>query len=156
MSQYSSPMPGRVLAIDWGLARIGLAVSDATRTLATPLPALHEKDKRAQIEKVVALVAAEEITRILVGLPLHLDGAESPSSQAARKYAEKLATRVAVPVELHDERFTSVEAESRLDDLHGLGGRGARSRDKRSDKGRIDSASAAVLLQAVLDREATR
>lgn len=151
------PLAGRVLAIDWGLARIGLAVSDATRTLATPLPALHEKDKRAQIERVVALVASEEITRILVGLPLHLDGAESPSSQAARKYAEKLATRVGVPVELHDERFTSVEAESRLDESAELGGRGRRdSRERRADKGRIDSASAAVLLQAVLDREASR
>lgn len=151
-----SAMPGRILAIDWGLARIGLAVSDATRTLATPIPALHEKDKRAQIERVVALVATEEITRIIVGLPLHLDGAESPSSQAARKYAEKLATRVGVPVELHDERFTSVEAESRLDELDGLGGRSSRARDKRADKGRIDSASAAILLQSVLDREAPR
>lgn len=147
-----SAMPGRILAIDWGLARIGLAVSDATRTLATPIPALHEKDKRAQIERVVALVATEEITRIIVGLPLHLDGAESPSSQAARKYAEKLATRVGVPVELHDERFTSVEAESRLDESDDLGGR--RSRHKKGDKGRIDSASAAILLQSVLDREA--
>lgn len=147
-----SAMPGRILAIDWGLARIGLAVSDATRTLATPIPALHEKDKRAQIERVVALVATEEITRIIVGLPLHLDGAESPSSQAARKYAEKLANRVGVPVELHDERFTSVEAESRLDESDELGGR--RSRQKRGDKGRIDSASAAILLQSVLDREA--
>ena len=137
-----SALPGRTLAIDWGLARIGLAVSDATRTLATPLPALHEKDKRAQIERVVALVAAEEITLVVVGLPLHLDGRESDSSRAARKYAEKLATRIDIPIELVDERFTSVQAHERLAEIGGVG---------RKDKGRIDSASAAILLQAWLD-----
>lgn len=141
-------LPGRVLAIDWGLARLGLAISDATRTLATPLPALHEKDKRAQIERVVALIAPEEVSHIVVGLPLHLDGRDSDSSRAATKYAEKLASRVAVPVELFDERFSSVEAEERL-----RAGGSKRSLDRR-DKGRIDSAAAAVLLQAWLDARA--
>lgn len=144
-----SHLPGRVLAIDWGLARIGLAVSDATRTLATPLAALHEKDKRAQIERVVDLVAREEITLIVVGLPLHLDGNESDSSKAARKYAEKLGTRVDLPIELFDERFTSVEAESRLQEIGEFGG--AKNRQARKDKGRIDSVSAAILLQAWLE-----
>ena len=154
MNDSQSPpllMLGRVLAVDWGLARIGLAVSDGTRTLATPLATLHEKDKRAQIERVVALIASEEITYIVVGLPLHLDGRESPSTLAARRYAEKLQTRVNVQVELADERYSSVEAESRLVEAGARKPKGgARSRD---EKGRIDSAAAAVLLQGWLDRQ---
>jgi len=154
MNDSQSPpllMLGRVLAVDWGLARIGLAVSDGTRTLATPLATLHEKDKRAQIERVVSLIASEEINQVIVGLPLHLDGRESPSTLSARRYAEKLATRVTIPIELADERYTSVEAESRLAQAGARSAKGgARTRD---EKGRIDSAAAAVLLQGWLDTQ---
>lgn len=154
------PLPGRVLAIDWGLARIGLALSDATRTLASPWPALHEKDKRAQIEHVVALIRDEEVAHVLVGLPLHLDGRESESTRSARRYAEKLAGLVQVPVELVDERYTSVEAEDRLREVGSWrpGGPGRRGHGSKRgpdrDKGRVDSAAAAVLLQGWLDARA--
>jgi putative Holliday junction resolvase len=137
-------MPGRILAVDWGAARIGLAVSDPTQTLATPLATLHEKDKGAQIQRVSALVHELEATRVIVGLPLHLDGGESPSARSATKFAEKLARFVDVPVELVDERFTSVVAEERLIEAQ----RNIRS---RASKGLIDSAAAAVLLQEWLD-----
>lgn len=136
-------MLGRVLAIDWGEARIGLALSDATRTLATPHSTLHEKDKGQQVKRVVALVAELEVTAIIVGLPLHMDGSATSTTRPAMKYAEKLAGLVAVPVSLVDERMSSITAEQRLTE--------AGRKPTRADKGRIDSAAAAVLLQEWLD-----
>lgn len=136
-------LPGRVLAIDWGEARIGLAVSDPTRTLATPHATLADKDMGRQVSRVVALVGELEITQVLVGLPLHMDGSATRTTVPAMKYAEKLARLVSVPVTLVDERLTSIEAEARLTE--------AGRRPGRADKGRIDSAAAAVLLQRWLD-----
>lgn len=141
-----TPMPGRVMAIDWGEARIGVAVSDPTRTLATPHTTLYEKDKRAQVMRVVALAGELEVTQILVGLPLHMDDSATSTTRPAMKYAEKLATLVQVPVSLVDERLTSLTAEARLAE--------AGRRAGRADKGRIDSAAAAVLLQGWLDANA--
>ncbi len=136
-------MLGRVLAIDWGEARIGLALSDTTRTLATPHSTLHEKDKGQQIKRVVALVSELEVTAIIVGLPLHMDGSATSTTRPAMKYAEKLAGLVSVPVSLVDERMSSITAEQRLTE--------AGRKPTRADKGRIDSAAAAVLLQEWLD-----
>lgn len=138
----TSPMPGRVVAIDWGQARLGVAVSDPTRTLATPHTTLHEKDKGLQIRRTAALVAELEATLVLVGLPLHLDGRESESSATARRFAAKLATVVApIPVALVDERLSSVEAAERLAE---------RPTKRRGDD--VDRAAAAVMLQAWLDQ----
>ena len=136
-------LPGRVLAIDWGEARIGLAISDPTRTLATPRAALEEKDKGRQISRVVALIAELEVTGVVVGMPLHMDGSATRSTVPAMKYAEKLARLAGVPVTLVDERLTSIEAEERLTE--------AGRRPGRADKGRIDSAAAAIMLQRWLD-----
>lgn len=136
---------GRVMAVDWGEARIGVALSDPTRTLATPHVTIEDKDKRRQIERVAALVEATEATLVLVGLPLHVDGRETTTTKPATKFAEKLARYVTVPVVMVDERWTSLEAEARLSE--------AGRRPGRADKGRVDSAAAAVLLQAWLDAE---
>jgi len=149
MTDPSPSMPGRVVAIDWGLARLGVAASDPTRTLASPHATLHEKDKGLQIKRAAALVRELEATLVLVGLPLHLDGRESESSAAARKFAAKLATFVLpVPVELVDERLSSVEAGERLAERPGRRAprAGAGFRD-----GVLDRAAAAVMLQAWLD-----
>jgi len=137
---------GRVLAVDWGAARIGLAISDPTRTLATPLATLHEKDKGAQIRRVVTLIAEHEVTHVLVGLPLELDGSSGDTTRSATKYAEKLQTLVSVQVTLVDERFTSAIAEERLT-------ASKRRFNSRATKGLIDSAAAAVLLQGWLDSQ---
>lgn len=133
----------RVMAVDWGEARIGVALSDPTRVLATPLTTLHEKDKRKQIERVAALVAEHEVARVLVGLPLHMDGKETTTTVPATRFAEKLARTVEVPVELVDERLSSALAESRLSE--------AKRKPRRHDKGRLDAAAAAVVLQQWLD-----
>lgn len=138
------PPMGRVLAVDWGEARIGIAVSDPTRTLATPHTTLHEKDKAQQVMRVVTIARELEVVLVLVGIPRHLDGQSSATTVSAQKYAAKLATFVApTPVVHVDERLSSVEAEEKL--------MATSRRPRQMQKGLVDRAAAAVLLQAWLD-----
>ena len=99
--------PGRVLALDHGSARCGVAVSDPTRTLATPLEPVLRPDTRKGLARVRALIAELDAVLVLVGLPLSLDGGDSDQTRAARAFAERLAATVSVEVALHDERFTT-------------------------------------------------
>ncbi len=98
---------GRVLALDHGAARCGAAISDPTRTLATPLEPVLRPDTKKGLQRVRALVAGTEAVLVLVGLPLSLSGADSDQTRAARTFAQRLAAHLPVPVELHDERFTT-------------------------------------------------
>jgi putative Holliday junction resolvase len=102
---------GRVLALDHGAARCGCAVSDPSRTLATPLPAIERPDTRSGLAAVARLVDEQGAERVVVGLPLTLRGEEGEQAVRARTFAERLGRRVAVPVELHDERLTTRLAE---------------------------------------------
>ncbi len=120
---------GRVLALDHGAARCGVAVSDPTGTLATPLPVIERPDTRKGLARVRAVIEEREVTRVVVGLPLSLSGADSDQTRAARAFAERLQATTQVPVELYDERFTTTIA--------------ARS-GGRADE---DSRAAAVLLE---------
>lgn len=97
----------RVLALDHGTARCGVAISDPTGTLATPLEPVHRPDTRKGLAAVAAVVREREVERVVVGLPLSLSGQDSDQTRAARAFAERLAARVSVPVELYDERFTT-------------------------------------------------
>ena len=134
----------RILSVDWGEARIGLALSDPTGTLASPLTTLHEKDKRAQIERVVEVAKTQEVERIIVGIPYTLDGQEGSMARWARKYAEKLERVGGIEVVCVDERYTSVAADFALEAADG-------GRRRGRDKGDRDSAAAAILLQEYLD-----
>jgi len=134
----------RILSVDWGEARIGLALSDPTGTLASPLTTLHEKDKRAQIERVVEVAKSHEVERIIVGIPYTLDGQEGSMARWARKYAEKLERVGGIEVVGVDERYTSVAADFALEAADG-------GRRRGRDKGDRDSAAAAILLQEYLD-----
>ena len=141
----------RVVAFDWGLARIGVAVSDPTRTLATPHVVISEKDKGQQIKKCVALVRELEAEVVLVGLPVHLHGGTSQSTLTAERFTAALERGLAaagLTPQLHrvDERWSSVEAEARLRESgHRRVGRGGVA---------VDAAAAAVTLQAWLDTHA--
>ena len=124
----------RVLALDYGSARCGVAVSDPTGTLATPLePILRPASKKgfAALKLRIAELAVE---RIVLGLPLSLSGADSAQTRETRAFAERLSSAVAVPVELYDERFTTSLAQQ-------AGGSGS-----------LDSRAAAVLLEEWLAR----
>ncbi len=134
---------GRVMAVDWGKRRVGMAVSDETGTIARPLPTLEITSRREALRRVMAVAAEQGAATILVGLPLHMEGDEGESAREARALAEEIAARMPeVTVRLVDERLTSREA-ARL-----LQGHGER---RRREKGRLDQVAAAILLQSYLD-----
>jgi len=104
-------MPGRILALDHGEARCGCAVSDPSGTLATPLAVVERPDSRRGLAALARLVEEQDAERVVVGLPLTLAGEEGEQASRARAFAERLEERIAVPVELHDERLTTRLAE---------------------------------------------
>jgi len=101
----------RVLALDYGSARCGVALSDPTGTLATPLAVVERPATRKGFAALTALVREREVGRVVVGLPLGLSGADTPQTTEARAFAERLRDALAVPVDLYDERFTTTIAQ---------------------------------------------
>ncbi len=134
----------RAAAIDLGAVRVGLAVSDELGLLAHPRPHLDGRDRPRLLAALARVAKEEEVGLFLVGLPRTLAGAEGPAARRARSFAETLAAKTGLPVELRDERLTTVEARARLRE-QGL--------DERRQRERIDSAAAAVLLQSWLDAQ---
>jgi putative Holliday junction resolvase len=102
----------RVLALDYGSARCGAAVSDPSGTLATPLEPVLRPASRAGLARIAALVDELGAERVVVGLPLSLAGGDSAQTRETRAFADRLRAAVAVPVELYDERFTTSLAEA--------------------------------------------
>jgi putative Holliday junction resolvase len=138
----------RVLGIDYGARRIGLALSDATGTLASPWRLIErpasERDTLAIIEREITLLIEHEdgLRAVVVGWPRRLDGSATHLTPIVEAFARALEQRVAVPVILQDERLSSHEAESRL---------AVQERDWRRRKAKLDAASAAIVLQDYLD-----
>lgn len=97
----------RVLALDYGSARCGCAISDPTGTLATPLAPVLRPATRKGLARLAELVREREAELVVVGLPLTLSGGDSAQTRETREFAERLAERIAVPLELYDERFTT-------------------------------------------------
>ena len=134
-------MTVRVVALDYGSARCGVAVSDPTGVLATPLEAVLKPAGRKGMGQILAMVRELEADRVVVGLPLSLDGGDSDQTREARKFAAVLEKRLeGIPVELYDERFTTRMAQR--------DGDGAKARASE------DSRAAAHLLSSWLDRHA--
>jgi putative Holliday junction resolvase len=102
---------GRVLALDFGAKRTGVAMSDPSRTVVQPHEPILKANSSDGLASIAALVASFEVTRIVVGLPTGREGDQSPQAQRSRSFAARLAQHVDVPVELHDERLTSRMAD---------------------------------------------
>jgi putative Holliday junction resolvase len=102
----------RVLALDYGRARCGCALSDPTGTIATPLDVIENPGSEQGLAEVARLVRDRRVTTVVVGLPVTLSGAEGAQALEARKFAEQLEAALAVPVETYDERFTTKLATS--------------------------------------------
>lgn len=139
----------RVLGIDVGARRVGLAISDRSRTLARPLETITVTDTAEAVERVsdtVARLAAEDdgLAAIVVGLPRRLDGSPSEETSRVASFIERLRARTTLRVAAEDERLTSREAERRL---------ALRERDWRKRKDKLDAAAAAIILQDYLDRQ---
>ncbi len=140
----SGPVPGvRAIGVDLGSKRIGIAVSDLSGTIASALTTVHRsRSRRHDHGEIAKIVRDEEAEVVVVGLPLSLDGGEGPAATAARNEADRLASVVGVPVEMYDERFTTVTAE------RGMLAAGLDARERRRV---VDKVAAAVMLQAWLD-----
>jgi len=136
--------PGvRALGVDLGSKRVGIAVSDLSGTIATALTTVHRsKSRRHDHHELARIAREEEADVIVVGLPLSLDGSVGKAATAATTEANQLASVVGVPVEMYDERFTTVTAERGMLEA-GL--------DARARRKVVDKVAAAVMLQAWLD-----
>jgi putative holliday junction resolvase len=134
---------GRVLALDLGTKRIGVASTDTTRTLASPVTVLLRRGSRVEDHKAIRLLVDEyEADAVVVGLPLGLDGREGKATALIRAEVVELEARLGVPIVLHDERFTTATAHQ------ALAARAVKAKDRREI---VDKVAAAVLLQSWLD-----
>jgi putative Holliday junction resolvase len=134
-------MMGRLLGLDVGEKRVGLAISDKTLTLARPLSTLTRASKLEDFQKIKLICAQNQIDKIVCGLPKTLRNEEGLQAQRVRRYADQLTASIGLPIEFWDERFSSMDAEERL----------AQASRKKRAKGDIDSAAAAIILQEYLD-----
>ena len=132
----------RILAIDYGSRRIGLALSDPTGTLARPLPFLPAKADAKLAREIALLVEKEQAALILLGLPRHMNGSLGEAAAKVQAFAAVLEKATPAPVKLIDERLSTIQASRQLQEA---------GQDTRKQRGRIDSAAAAVLLQGYLD-----
>ncbi len=140
-------LPGRILALDVGTRRIGLAVSDPLGITAQGLETLQRKNKRTDLEKLEAVVRRYEVRELVVGLPLRMSGAEGTQSEKMAVFAEELRRRFQLPVHLWDERLTSAEANRILREAE-------LSIEKRAKA--VDRMAAVLILQNFLESRGTR
>ena len=136
---------GRVLALDLGEARIGVAISDPDRAVALPAGTIKASGGVEDLKAVARMVADTGATEVVVGHPLSLSGEKGPAAHKAEEFAEGLRLILKVPVHLQDERLSTVEAE------RGLRAAGARGRRQREA---VDQAAASIFLEAFLTRSA--
>lgn len=132
----------RILALDHGTVRVGVAVSDELKMIARPLEFIPAEPFHAFLDRLKELIRELEIELILVGLPRNMDGSYGPAALKVREFVAVLKDAVAVPVKAVDERLTSVQAQRFLREA---------GRKARQQKGRVDQSAAAVLLQGYLD-----
>jgi len=134
---------GRLLAVDWGERRIGLALSDESQTLAQPLTTLTRRaGKRFPMRRLLALLEEHAVIGVVVGLPLAPEGTEGEAARQARELAREIARRADRPVELWDERFTTARALGAVREMGGT------TRGRKED---VDALAATLLLQHYLD-----
>lgn len=133
---------GTILGFDFGTQRIGVAVGETMLRTARPLTTISAEANAARFEAIQRLIAEWQPTRLVVGLPLALDGSEHEMTARCRRFANQLNGRFKLPVDFADERMSSVQAEARLR---------AAGRDLRRDKKAIDAEAAAIILQSYFD-----
>jgi putative Holliday junction resolvase len=133
----------RLLGLDVGTKTIGLALSDVTRSIATPYETLRRTKFTADAKLLVAIVAKEGVGGLVIGLPINLDGSEGPRAQSTRAFAKNLAGHVDVPMAFWDERLSTAAVERHLIEADA-------SRKRRAEV--IDRMAAAYILQGALDR----
>ena len=136
----------RILALDVGEKRIGVALSDPSEVLASPLTTIKRVADAADVEAVLRLASEHEVGEIVAGIPLTLSGHIGPQASRVSRFVEMVSGSASVPVSTLDERYSTVEAEKLI---RSAGGQPSR------DRARVDAAAAAVLLQSYLDSHRT-
>jgi putative Holliday junction resolvase len=134
-----------ILALDVGQARIGMAASDPSETLATPRGVIARRSAAQALDAIARAVTEAQAELVVVGLPFNLDGSMGPQAHSVQAFAERLRRRIGRPVEYWDERLSTVAAEEAL--------RAAGVRPERR-RGRVDAVAAAIILQEYLDHRA--
>ena len=138
------PYPGRIMALDLGSKRIGVAICDPTRTIAKSYGVIKRKSRAEDYARYTQILAAQAVTLLLVGLPTTADGGDSETAVWIRDYIADFSQQSDIPIEFWDESFTTVQAEASL-----------RQRGKRGKKARaqVDAVAAAFILQNYLDAQ---
>lgn len=138
----------RILGIDIGKKRIGLAVSDEESEIAFPAGTLASRGKKQDIRALCDLIKEREISRVVLGLPLHMDGRRGPEAEKAQAFGAALSKAAGIPVDLLDERWTSSEAE-RL-----MRGTPKKKRALKRNQGTVDEMAASIILRTYLSQRA--
>lgn len=136
---------GRLLALDLGAKRVGVALSDELRITVNPLPAIERRSWKDLLRRVAAIIESYDAQGLVIGLPLSLDGSEGSAAWDVREVAEKFRKSLNVPVRLHDERLTTVAATERLQ---------ASGRSAQEIEQQVDSESATEILRDFIAHEA--
>ena len=151
----------RILALDYGAKRVGVAITDPTGTIAQPLTTLHHGRREPPlVQQIAALVASHHAELVVLGLPIHMDGRRGPEAERVERLGTLVAERLGVVVEYVDERWTSIAAERALQEMGAQPtGRSAPPRSKvakrrQAEKGRVDAVAATLLLRTYLARRA--
>lgn len=143
-----------VLAVDYGRARIGLALADMEARIARPIGTLLRKNRNEDMRRLREVIREHGVRQVIVGLPLRLDGTRGAMAQEAARFAERIRKQIGLPVEMVDERLSSWEAEQQLEKkiIH-RGTESAEKRKKRQEgKDSVDALAAAVILREYLER----
>ena len=147
-----------ILAVDYGRARIGLALADAETRMAQPLSTMERINRNEDMRRLREMVREHGVKQIVVGLPLRLDGTRGEMAEEVERFAQRVRKQIGVPVEMVDERLTSWEAERLLEEVQGrfihdekLSG-GKKSKNAKAKMG-VDAVAAAVILKEYLDRQ---
>lgn len=151
----SASAAGKILAIDYGRARIGLAIAEPPHGLAQPLATLERINRNEDMRRLRELVGDHSVKLILVGLPLRLDGTRGDMAEETERFAQRIRKQIGVPVEMADERLTSWEAERQLEEQFGRRSKvveSLSSKRKATEKFSVDSMAAAILLREYLER----
>jgi putative Holliday junction resolvase len=146
---------GKILAVDYGRARIGLAIAESVRGVAQPLGTLERINRNEDMRRLRELVRDNAVKLILVGLPLRLDGSRGEMAEETERFAQRMRKQIGVTVEMADERLTSWEAERLLEEEFGRKSKqidGASKNKKDAEKMTVDSVAATIILREYLER----
>jgi putative holliday junction resolvase len=148
-----------ILSVDYGRARMGLALADRETRLAQPLSTMERINRNEDMRRLRELVREHGVKQIVVGLPLRLDGSRGEMAEEAERFAQRVRKQIGVPVELVDERLTSWEAERLLEEIQGRfihdeKAAGHMRPKKVTEKMTVDAVAAAVILKDYLERQA--